>query len=251
MLGCYTDVITTRFGVEYPVIIKNFLKYGSTVKSRVGETKEILNYRLTLTSPRHCIVDREGFSEDFMNEEILQILAGRYDEGRLRVITPRAADLITKVTAYGPRTWEQLQYVAEELQNTPESRRAVVYVGRYDDLQALRDGATDRAGEMPCTMTWQFFVRDDKLHMTVNMRSLDVVWGLVYDIPSFVAVQMTVARHLKLPLGEYVHNAGSAHIYDRHYDLKSHPNDAELSVPFIKNTVGETRKAALELMKKT
>ena len=53
------------------------------------------------------------------------------------------------------------------------------------------------------------------LHMIVNMRSWDLVWGLSYDVPSFVSVQMMLAAVLKCGVGAYLHNAGSAHVYDR------------------------------------
>ncbi|HEY6019184.1 MAG TPA: hypothetical protein VIY48_04570, partial [Candidatus Paceibacterota bacterium] len=103
--------VTQDLSYEYPDLISRVLQHGAIVPSRIGETKEVLDFRLVLTDPERCVVKRKGMSEDFMNEEITQILAGKYDYDRLYAITPRAADLITAATAYGPRVWPQLEFV--------------------------------------------------------------------------------------------------------------------------------------------
>lgn len=249
IIESYSTLQVDSFAREYPQVLGYVRWVGDTVQSRIGETKEILNLKLTLTDPLMCVIAREGMSKNFLAEEILQILAGKYDGKRLAKITPRAAELITKATAYGPRTWDQLQWVATELTESPYSRRAVVYIGRQNDLSALETQSDQRAGEMPCTETWQFFIRGGSLHMTVNMRSWDMVWGAPYDVGSFVAVQKVLANHLSVPIGRYVHNAGSAHVYEQHYEVQALPNDEELEVPFMKDTVQETRAEALRIMK--
>lgn len=214
-------VKVNRLSDSYGALLGHVQGLGHVVKSRLGDTKEILNFRLEIEEPQWCVTGRAGFSKKFMYEEIYQILAGVHDNDRLRAITPLAADLITPATAYGPRTFEQVRWCAQELSFNPSSRRAVVYVGRSDDLMKVDEEG--RAGEMPCTETWQFSYRHEKLHMTVNMRSWDLVWGLGYDVPSFVAVQMALASHMgaSVQLGSYVHNAGSAHIYDKHWGIKT------------------------------
>lgn len=238
----YTD----RLSIHYPDLIELVKRCGDTVPSRIGETKEILNLRLELFEPEYCITGRKGFSDRFMHEEIAQILAGVHDNDRLRAITPKAADLITEATAYGPRTWRQLEAVESELSSSPTSRRAVVYIGRPEDLVSI---GTETAGEMPCTETWQFHLRDGRLHMTVTMRSWDLVWGLSYDVPSFVAVQIALARALGVDVGTYVHTAGSGHIYDRHYSTKTWAvEDGLLQLPYLKDSIAETREDIREAM---
>lgn len=241
------SLVIDKLSESYPEVLEHVKCFGTTVPSRIGETREILDFQLILLQPEHCIVSRKGFSEDFMHEEILQIFAGVYSNKRLAAITPRAAELITPSTAYGPRTWEQVQRCADELRVSPNSRRAVVYVGRHDDLDRSDD--VTRAQEMPCTETWQFHARGGFLNMTVNMRSWDLVWGLCYDVPSFVAIQIALARDLGLKVGRYVHNAGSGHIYDKHYDLEtwSEP-DGKLVVDVIGETIEETHRNALKKM---
>jgi len=251
LFNAYGDTIfSLNLGTDYPDILRHVMTLGNTVPSRIGETKEMLDLRLELANPLNCIVGRKGFSKQFMHEEILQLLAGKYIQKRLAAITPKAAELITQATAYGPRTHNQLQFVAEELEKNPNSRRAVVYVGRHDDL-TWSDSVT-RAGEMPCTCIWQFHLRNKILDMAVYMRSWDLVWGLCYDIPSFVAVQMMLAKHLDVEVGRYVHTAGSSHIYQHHYDLEAWPTDDFLNLDYlIKDSVQATQAHANRLLTQT
>jgi thymidylate synthase len=244
-------LVFNRLGTYYPQLLRHVRNRGIETPSRIGNTREILNLQLVLTEPSFCIVGRDNFSEAFMREEIVQLLAGQYDGERLGKIIPRAAELITPATAYGPRVTDQLVFVETELKNSPSSRRAVVYVGRQDDGAATysKKAAEARAGEMPCTMTWQFHIRDEQLHMSVSMRSWDLVWGLSYDEPAFVAVQMTLARALKVGLGHYVHTAGSAHIYERHYTLPVWSRYEQLDISdLLANTFKQTRTKARKVM---
>lgn len=242
---------TDDLGKDYPFLLNEVREWGNVVESRAGETSEILNLRLELMNPRLCITSRKGFSRAFMEEEIIQLLAGKYDRDRLQAISPVAASLITAATAYGPRVKGQLQAIASELKQNPESRRAVIYVGRPTDLLQT-DETQLTAGEMPCTMTWQFHQRQGFLHMTVNMRSWDLVWGLAYDVPSFVSVLLALCDHLKVRPGTYVHNAGSGHIYAKHYEIPAQCVAGKtLRIDhLLSGSIHETRAKALELMER-
>jgi thymidylate synthase len=219
------------------------LRDGDIVEGRGGAAKEIMDFALVLEDPRACIVGRHGFSEAFMHLEIAMLLAGTYDYEKVQGVLPRAADLVTPLTAYGPRVQGQIPLIIKELRKNPQSRRALVYVGKHDDLYLARGMET--AGEMPCTALWQFLIRDDKLHMIVYMRSWDAVWGLSYDVPCFVAMQMAIARDLTVGLGTYRHHAGSFHIYDRHWDITTNPCHMLLNCDLIGDTFQITVRNAL------
>lgn len=238
----------SRLSEEYPELIKAVALAGTIEESRVGVTREVIALELEIEEPEHCVVGRHGLNRDFMDLEIAMILSGTFDEDLMRATLPRAADLISQATAYGPRTANQLLRVEDELRRDRSSRRAVVYVGRADDLQAVNhptSSVRDFKGEMPCTMAWQFLVRRDRLHMLVTMRSWDLVWGLSYDVPCFVAVQMALSAALGVGIGRYHHTAGSAHIYDRHWGLIMYPNfDGRVDVPWIGQTIQDTQDHA-------
>lgn len=245
------SVYYNRLGESYDDLLQYIELNGALVSSRIGLTRELTGFTLVLSEPEYSLVGRTGMSDTFALEEITQLLAGRYDQERLRAAVPRAADLITEATAYGPRVFEQLLAVERELTRDRCSRRAVVYVGRHDDLPLTTDDAERRAGEMPCTCVWQFLVRDSLLEMHVYMRSWDAVWGLSYDVPSFVAVQLALASSLNVELGEYVHHAGSIHVYERHFGVMTWPRAGtvfDLAGHLIGRTIRETSYRAREAM---
>jgi thymidylate synthase len=75
-----------------------------------------------------------------------------------------------------------------------------------------------------CTMYLNFFIRDNKLNMKVQMRSNDIFYGLSFDAPFFALVHQHMVLWLKetyptLEIGEYMHFADNIHYYERHFEL--------------------------------
>ncbi len=74
--------------------------------------------------------------------------------------------------------------------------------------------------DQTCTMHGNFLIRDDKLHLTITMRSNDLMKGLVYDLPWFVSLMDRMVDELKptypdLSKGTYTHLVHSMHIYEK------------------------------------
>lgn len=212
----YLAFDTDDLGADYGRLLETVLDRGDTVRPRGMAVKEVRPLLLRLSRPERCFTKRPGINRALTYMEICQILAGDFDKALFDAISPLASKLLTAGGAYGPRTVDQLPNVASELESDPDTRRAVVYVGRPDDLERIQAAATT---DQPCTMTWQFFNRGGRLEMVVNMRSWDLVWGLANDVPCFVAVQQALAWALGLEVGHYTHLAGSAHVYERHWGI--------------------------------
>ena len=75
-----------------------------------------------------------------------------------------------------------------------------------------------------CTLQALFHIRNDKLHMTLTMRSNDVIYGFMTDWAFFSLLHYHVFLHLKnyyptLEMGSYTHVSHSMHLYKRHYEL--------------------------------
>jgi hypothetical protein len=88
----------------------------------------------------------------------------------------------------------------------------VVGIWHPEDLWAARAKSKD----IPCTLDWQFLVRDNRLHMGVAMRSNDAWLGFPYDVFAFTCFQRVVAAHLGVDVGLYHHHViGSMHLYAR------------------------------------
>jgi len=69
--------------------------------------------------------------------------------------------------------------------------------------------------DIPCTVSWQFLIRNNALDMVCTMRSNDVWLGMPYDVFVNTTIQAFLAHKLDVQLGRYYHQVGSLHLYDR------------------------------------
>lgn len=77
--------------------------------------------------------------------------------------------------------------------------------------------------DQTCTLHGIFMIRDNRLNLTINMRSNDLTLGLVYDLPWFVSLIHKMRDELldlypDLKIGSYTHYVHNLHIYDRDED---------------------------------
>ena len=86
-----------------------------------------------------------------------------------------------------------------------------------------------------CTMYANFFIRNNKLNMKIQMRSNDIFYGLTFDAPFFSFLMQSVYLILKkhdmyksLELGTYYHFADNIHFYERHFELADKIKNTEL-----------------------
>lgn len=108
--------------------------------------------------------------------------------------------------------FDQWEFVKDILKKDPSSRQAIIHIKEPRDLRV------NPTKDLNCTMTLQFFIRDDKLHLITTMRSNDVWLGLPYDIFNFTCMQIQMAMELNVEIGVYYHNAGSLHLYKKDYE---------------------------------
>lgn len=128
---------------------------------------------------------------------------------------------------YGAIWKDQVPQIIQKLRDDPETRRAVIAI--YDKSYAEYDGK-----DTPCTLSLHFAIYDNQLHMTVTMRSNDIVRGFCIDQFCFTILQELIANELGIELGTYTHIAHSMHLYDIHFDLhagkqKTIANDKSIS----------------------
>jgi len=117
---------------------------------------------------------------------------------------------------YSQENGNQYENVLKELQQNPNSRRAVMIYTRpfmHYDYKFL--GMND----FMCTNTVQYLIRNERLHTIVNMRSNDVVFGYKNDFAWQQYVALQLCDDLALQLGNIVWNVGSLHVYERHFGL--------------------------------
>jgi len=86
-----------------------------------------------------------------------------------------------------------------------------------------------RAGrDIPCTLSFQFLVREGRLHVVQCMRSSDAWLGYPYDVfnaSMLAGYVMLLLRKRKarrrdgLRLGTHTMHVGSSHVYETNYEL--------------------------------
>lgn len=104
---------------------------------------------------------------------------------------------------------DQLDYAVQRLKRDPNTRQLVISLWKPSDL------ITEDKRDMPCTILWQFILRENNLHMIAYMRSNDAWLGTCYDIYAFTCIQMMLAASIGAGVGHYTHVIGSLHLYER------------------------------------
>jgi len=117
---------------------------------------------------------------------------------------------------WSPMNGNQYDNAVAELKKNPESRRAVMIYTRPSMWNKYNLGGMS---DFMCTNAVQYVVREGSVHAIVQMRSNDVVFGYKNDYAWQKHVLDLVAKDLGVPAGYILWNAGSLHVYERHFDL--------------------------------
>lgn len=107
----------------------------------------------------------------------------------------------------------QLDKVIEQLRSNKETRQAVISI--YDGKEI-----DTYSNDTPCTYAVQFTILEDKLNMTVLMRSNDLWYGFCNDQYCFSRLQEMVSIELNTEIGSYYHFAHNLHIYNNFLNKK-------------------------------
>jgi len=215
-----TAIIEIKDGVNgYVDLVQHVLRHGKEVAPRGQKTREIEDAIIRIDDVYNTLpmnVKRKAVP-GIGAVEACQLLSGTSFPDLVMMVGPQfknyAEDNGIFHGAYGPRTKGQYHAVIERLKNDPDSRQAVVTIWnpQYDLQWNKRD--------YPCTILHQFRIRDNKLNMSVYMRSNDVWLGAAYDFFQFTRVQIAMASVLGIEPGKYAHHVGSLHIYEQHYGV--------------------------------
>lgn len=185
---------------------------GEPVAPRGHACYETRGQTLVLEHPEQNVVTHRlrRLNYHFMVAEWLWMLHGLSDvktiAGYNKQIGQFSDDGEKFFGAYGPRIRRDLLACEALLKRDHETRQAVMLTWRPEALWMPTK-------DVPCTLTWQFFIRKEKLELHVTMRSNDVWLGLPYDLYNFTQIQRHLASRLDVGVGKYYHHVGSLHIY--------------------------------------
>lgn len=201
----------------------DLMDHGNLRSPRGQKTIEILNYQFVVDYPFSSFNAR-NFDLDYCKREMAWYMSGNpYNEDIIK-----ASKQWEKFRQpggfwfscygqywFGPNTrdeWTGIDWVVSQLKKDTDSRQAIIPM-----LQPkhLFDGNTD----VVCTAYINFHIREDKLNMTVRMRSSDIIWGYGNDLPCFWWFHDMVAYRLGIEKGTYTHSSDSLHVYERHFEM--------------------------------
>jgi thymidylate synthase len=229
------SVMTSCFSKAYPLINNHLMDNGSSVSSRYGHTKEILNFKTEITNPyKRCV---GGYERDvnifFLMAEALWIFAGQKDVEFLTIFNKRMTEFSddgknfhspygfrlrhfgvssdSKVnedsSIHSNQGIDQIETAIRMFSKNNEDRRVAMEIwDAHLDLETV-------SKDIPCNDLILMKIREDLLHTTVENRSNDLHWGLPTNVYQFSFISEMIASCLGVKLGTQTHNSQSLHFY--------------------------------------
>jgi thymidylate synthase len=201
------------FEYLFPYILSN--------GQEVNGTKQIMNaaFYIENSMDRKITCDYRNWKEDYAIAEWQWYLSGDPNADAIAEkaqIWKLMKDEDGNVNSNYGYQWirnNQIYKVIDMLKKDPTTRKASVsmYDGKEIDKYSK---------DTICTYSINFQLHNDKLNMSVLMRSNDLVFGFCNDQYCFSKLQELVAQEVGLPMGQYFHYSDNLHIYKRHWNLK-------------------------------
>ena len=182
-------------------------------------TKALFNCGFYIQNPldNHITNKQRDWKLDYAEAEWQWYLSGDRNIkklGELYGIVPpiweRMADSDGNVMSNYGWQWQrnnQIDYVIAKLKDNPNTRHAAISIYDAKEWSSYQK-------DTPCTYAVQFTILDNKLNMSVLMRSNDIWYGFCNDQYQFSMLQQLVAKRLTIEIGTYYHFAHNLHLYN-------------------------------------
>ncbi len=183
------------------------------------DTKALFNVGFTIQNPidNHITNKERNWSLQYAKAEWEWYKSGdrSIDKlgqiyGKIPPIWEKMADSNRNVNSNYGYQWQrnnQIDYVCAKLRQNNNTRQAAISI--YDAKEW-----TSYQKDTPCTYAVQFTILDNKLNMSVLMRSNDIWYGFCNDQYQFSMLQQLVANRLTIEIGSYYHFAHNLHLYN-------------------------------------
>ena len=173
------------FNTDFKEIILDIDSIGSTSQPRDMKVKELIVDQRSF-NPTQTIANFENrkFNWKYFAGELAWYLEknrdvdfiGKFSGFWSTLTNPNTNEINSN---YGSLLFgDQLQWVLDSLKADKNTRQAIAFLNQP---KFQFEGNKD----FVCTMYLNFFIRDNKLNMKVQMRSNDIFYGLTFDAPFF------------------------------------------------------------------
>lgn len=204
-------------------LIRNILDFGDETSPRGMRVKELRGISVCFDMRRPLVTKpARNLGYRFAPAEAAWILGGDNRVERIkrysRFIWEFSDDGFFYQGAYGPKVVDQLSYVCDMLSADPDTRQAVMNIWR-ENPRPSRD--------IPCTLSYQFMIREGRLHVIQSMRSSDAWLGYPYDVFNAAMLAGYVMLNLRcrkekgrtgVGLGTHTMLIGSSHLYEKNWE---------------------------------
>ena len=199
----------------YELLLNQTIEHGEDF----DDTKAIFNCGFYIMNPQknHITNKERKWSLKYAEAEWQWYLSGdpsisKLGElyGKIPPIWEKMADSLGNVRSNYGWQWKrnaQIDYVTAKLKTNPKTRHAAISIFDGKEFDTYRN-------DTPCTYAVQFTIINDKLCMSVYMRSNDIWYGFCNDQYQFSSLQKMVADRLNLEIGWYYHHAHNMHLYN-------------------------------------
>lgn len=216
--------------------------YQYITSPRGQKIKEIIGTQIEIKNPYSNLFDNEirSLPREYLAEELFLYFSGSNSAKEFS----KASKFWDKIknedgtvnSAYGHLIFNknlelyplsQWDWAKQSLIKDKDSRQAIMHYNKPIHQQmSIKD--------FVCTLSNQFFIRDNKLHMISMMRSQDVYLGWPFDIVWFMTLIFIMRNDLlpyypNLMIGKLIHQVGSIHLYERNFEMV----EKMLQHPFI------------------
>ena len=117
---------------------------------------------------------------------------------------------------YSDKYYCQFEKVLNELEANPDSRRASMIYTRPSIWEEYNENGKN---DFICTNSVTYYIRDNRLHAVVQMRSNDVIFGYRNDYAWQSYVLHQLAWEMHIDPGNIHWQVQNLHVYERHFDL--------------------------------
>lgn len=236
------EIKGTNFESVYLELLNIVIRDGKRIKTRGGETIELLNVKTTIKEPMSiCVGGKErDMNIFFLLMEAMWIFLGRNDVEPLTIFNSNmkhfSDDGETFHAPYGyrlrnygvPSSYETYSKLCSE-----QKRQCICLNQSFDQIEkSIKMLSTDendrrvvmsiwnpfldldfQCKDIPCNDMIMLKIRNKELHMTIQNRSNDLHWGLPTNYFQFSFLGQIISKCLGVKYGTQTHNSQSLHVY--------------------------------------
>lgn len=199
----------------FETVYKYVMAYGTDF----ANTKAYFNASFTVVFPqyREITTKERKFNKEYADYEWNWYLSGNREASEIsekakiwkNMMIPGTSEVNSNYGHFW-KTNDQLDRMIEEIKANKNTRRAILV---HYDLSELENYKYDT----PCNVALNFYVLQDKLHLSVFARSIDLWFGFCNDQYCFSKLMEYVSEKTGYETSSMHWHITNLHLYERHW----------------------------------